>query len=145
MNDSKLSKLKSMTYEQLIEEIPNYEWFINLNVGDDAVLWLPDAYYFRKELNDNGYTHVQITSVNKDGSVEISKGNLGKFYFCRLPNEMDAIVALIPPREEYLNEIKKYEVVKRLCDIQWNEISFKDCMKVIEILDNGGTKHDSLT
>lgn len=100
MRPSDITKYNNMTDEQLTENIPNWQWFKHLSVEDEVIVWLCDCFYLSNYLNDNGYTLAKVISVNEDGSVDIDKLNL-RFYYCRHPNNMNAIVALIPATDEY--------------------------------------------
>jgi len=137
MKQSDIPKLQKMTDEQLREEVPNWDWFKNLKVGDDAIIMLDGVYYFRNDITDDGLTLAKVTAVHKDGSVEVDKGNLGRFYFCRVPIEHWGIVGLIPPKKEYLEEIHSEEFItflKQMTTTQWKELGYDKLTQIIKIV-----------
>lgn len=140
MKPSDIETYNQMQDSELKEEIPNWNWFKNLQTGDDAILWLDDCAYFREDINNWGYTLVKVTSVNEDGSVEIDR-NLGRFYYCRLPNEPDALIGLIPPTEEHLNERyeqdEKKHILKKIRDMdyKWESLGFDKLKKIMDIIE----------
>lgn len=87
-----IPKYRAMSEEQLKKEIPNWEWFKSLKVGDQAAIFSDSCLVIGLE---NGYMPVIVKAVNKDGSVEIYNWP-HKFYYCRQPNDMDATIGLIP-------------------------------------------------
>lgn len=140
MKPSDIEKYSKMQESELENEIPNWNWFKNLKVGDDAILWLDDCAYFRYDINDWGYTLVKVTSVNEDGSVEIDR-NLGKFYYCRLPNKSDALIGLIPPTEERITRLNEQEETKKIIEkldnmkYEWDSLGIEKLKRIMKIIE----------
>lgn len=141
MKQSDVENYLKMQYFELENEIPNWNWFKNLKVGDDAILWLDDCAFFRDDINDWGYTLVKVISANEDGSVEIDR-NLGKFYYCRLPNESDALIGLIPPTEEHIKRLNEQEETKKIIEkldnmkYGWDSLGVEKLKRIMKIIED---------
>ena len=118
MKQEDISKYRNMTEEERKKQIPNWEWFKSLKVGDKAAIFSDSCIVIGLEYE---YMPVTIKAINEDGSVEVDDWP-EKFYYCRQPNDMDATIGLIPRKdniEEEANGIDWLMIifgVKRLLD-----------------------------
>lgn len=143
MDKEDLDRLSGLSGEDLRAEIPDLDWFWNLKEGDEAVLSLIGMYFFRNDLWDNAFTLVKVTKVYEDGSVEINRGNLGRFYFCvRLCERQgwerrQMNIRLIPPRDELIKKLREkdskieQEVEEEFNKIDWGTISIFKKMEIL--------------
>ena len=121
MKQEDISKYRKMTEEERIKQIPNWEWFKSLEVGDKAAIFSDSCIVRGLEY---AYMPVTIKAINEDGSVEVDYWS-ERFYYSWQPNDMDATIGLIPRRDNIEEEADGIDwlmiifEVKRLLD--------KDC------------------